>query len=322
MRIKLILTMIIMFLFCFASTAPADEINNRVVALVNNDIITLYELNNRIKELYGQSSDAIKAQDEDTFIELRRQTLENMIDEKIAQAKAKELEIQVSQEEVDSSIEGIKKANKLTQEDLIASLKQQGLTYEAFRKSIKDDLERNQLIDYYVKQKSVILEGQLLKYYQDHPDEFKEEEKLKISGIFLMLKNKGNPDELDALKKKGEAILARIKSGEDFSSLAKEFSEGPGADEGGELGEFKAAEIEPTLKKIIDGLSDGNVSSLITTENGVQIIKLIKREGGTITPFDDIRDKIYETIYNEELNKRYITWIKDLRDSTYTKINF
>jgi peptidyl-prolyl cis-trans isomerase SurA len=321
MKIKLLSVIVLVVFFYPVVNSPA-EISNRVVAMVNNDVITLYELNNRIRELTGKSSDEIKAQDEEQFIEIRRQTLDDLITKKIAQEQVQELKIQISEEDIDSYIENIKKANKLTQEDLIAGLKQEGITLEGYRKEIREEMERSELIDYEVKSKAVILEDQLLKYYQGHLDEYKVEERVQIAGIFLMIKDQDNKDELAELTKKGEDILARLKNGEDFGALAKEYSQGPGADEGGELGEYKGDEIDPELKKVIDGLSEGNISNLITGESGIQIIKLIKRAGGNIKPFEEVKSKINETIYNEELNKRYSVWIKDLREKSYTKIYF
>jgi len=321
MKPRLLLAGILIAMF-FAAVDCRAEISNRVVAMINKDVITLYELNNRIKELTGKTSEEIKAEDEETFIELRRQILESMINEKIAQEKIEELGLQISQTDVDSYFENIKKSKNWTQEDLLVELKNDGLSYETYRKQITDSMEQEKLINYEVKSKAVILEGQIQKYYQEHPDEYKENERVHVAGIILLVQDKENKDELNELRKKGEEILARLKSGEDFGALAKEYSQGPGADEGGELGEFDPAELDAELKKVIDGLSDGDASSVIARETGVQIIKLIRREGGNIKPFEQVRNDIYETIYNEELNKRYTTWLKNLRDKSFTKINF
>lgn len=321
MLIKLLLSVSLIVLSCPEVCFPA-EISNRIVAFVNDDVITLYELNNRIEELTGQTSDTIRAQDEEAFIETRRQILESMINEKIAQEQVEKLELQVSEAEIDSYIENIKESNNWTQEDLIAELRDQGMTLEALRKQIREEQEQRSLIDYEVTSKAIILEGELLTYYEEHIDEYKEDEIVQIANIFLMAKDQGNKDELNELTKKGEAILAKLKDGESFEDLALEFSDGPGADEGGELGEFVTSQLDPELKNVIDGLKDDDISGLITRETGIQIIKLIKRTGGEIKPFEEVRSKIYESIYNEELNKRYTAWLKDLRESSFTKIIF
>jgi len=320
MRMKF-LSVIFVMLFCFAVNSQA-EISNRVVVIVNKDVITLYELNNRVKDLTGKTSEEIKEQDEASFIEVRRQVIEKMINEKLEQEKIQEFGMQVSEERVDSYIESIKKSNNWTQEDLIAALKERGLTLESFREQQKKEMEEQSLVQYEVEEKSVILESEVLKYYQEHKNDFKEEEHVQIAGIFLMVKDENNKDELNELTKKGEEILSRLKKGEDFGTLAKEFSQGPGIDEGGALGELNTAEIDPEWKKVIDGLSDGDVSNVLTKATGIQIIKLIKRNGGAIKPFEEVKNDIYKIISNEELNKRYTTWLKELRDKSYIKINF
>lgn len=321
MKTRLLLACILISLIYPALDCPA-EICNRVVAMVNDDVITLYELNNRIREITGQTSDEIAAEDEEEFIELRHQILESMINQKIAQEKIDEYGLQVSLGEVDAYIENIKTANNWTQEDLIENLKSSGMTLERLRQQIKEEQEQESLINYEVKSKAVILEGRLVKYYEEHPDEFREDELVDVAAIFLLVQDQENKDELNELVKKGEELLERLKNGEDFGVLAKEYSQGPGADEGGELGEYNTEELDPELKKVIDGLSEGDVSDLIVKETGIQILKLVRRKGGDIKPFEEVRNDIYETIYNEELNERYTTWLEDLREKSFTKIIF
>jgi peptidyl-prolyl cis-trans isomerase SurA len=300
----------------------SSEISNRVVAIVNNDVITLYELNNRIKMLTGKTSEEIKAQDEASFIETRRQILDAMVTEKIAQEKILELGLEVSEDRVDAYVENIKKTKNWTQEDLIEALKKQGLTLESFRQMRKKEMEQQSLIDYEVQSKAVILEGQLQKYYQDNLDKFKGEEQVKIAGIFLMIKDQENKDEVNQLTKKAENIYARLKAGEDFGTIAKTDSQGPGAEEGGEIGEFDVTQIDPELKKIIDGLKDGEISTPINKPTVIQIVKLLKRTGGNVKSFEEVRNDIYDTIYNEELEKRYTSWMNELKEKSFTKINF
>ena len=304
--------LVITSLFSFPGRSIA-ETSNRVVAQVNNEVITLYELNNKIEEMTGQKSEDIKAQDEDMYLKTRRDILELMINEKIAQEKVEELGIQVTQSQVDTAIENIKKTNLWTQEDLLEQLKAQGISYEKYRETIKYQLERVQLINYEVKSKILIREEQLIQYYQDHLASYKIEPEVRIAGIFL-----GG----ESAKERGKDLLKRIMNGEDFGKLAKEFSQGPGAEEGGDLGRFKMRQIDPDMRKVLEGLGEGEVSGLIKRDNGICIIKLIEKKEGRVRPFEEVRDGIYENLYNEEVNKRYASWIKDLREKTFTRIIF
>jgi len=319
-------TLLISF-FCvialFGSTCNVSaEITNRLVAFINNDVITLYELEKKIGEMTGKTSDDIKAQDEQQYIEIRREILEELINEKVAQTKIQELGIKITEGEIDSYIEDIKTANQFTQEELIDQLKTQGLTYERFREKVKEDQERDQLINYEVKSKTIVMEDQVIKYYQEHMEDYKTEGEVYLAGIFLMQNDPDNDEESAELIKKAELILSRLKKGEDFSILAKEFSQGPGAEEGGDLGAFKISQIDKDRLDILDKLPEGGVSDLIKKEDNIQIIKLIKRDGGEIRPIEEVRDEIYEKLYSEEINSRYTSWLKELRENSFTKIVF
>ncbi len=305
-----------------STSRVSAEITNRLVAFVNDEVITLYELEKKMGEVTGKKPKDIRGQDEQQYSEIRHEILEELINEKITQAKIAELGIKVSEGEIDSYIEDVKTGNQFTQEQLIEELKAQGLTYEKFRESIKKDMERDQLIDYEVKSKAIVREEQITKYYQDHIKEFKTEEKVYLAGIFLMKNNTDNEEESAALTKKAEWILSRLKNGEDFGVLAKEFSQGPGADEGGELGAINTSQINQDLLDIIEKLPEDGISDLINKDDSIQIIKLIKREGGETTPLEEVKDKIYEKLYSQEINNRFSSWLKELRESSFTKVVF
>jgi peptidyl-prolyl cis-trans isomerase SurA len=305
-----------------STSRVSAEITNRLVAFVNDEVITLYELEKKMGEMTGKKIKDIKVQDEQQYSEIRHEILEDLINEKIAQAKIAELGIKVNEGEIDSYIEDVKTGNQFTQEKLIEELKAQGLTYEKYRESIKKDMERDQLIDYEVKSKAIVREEQITKYYQDHIKEFKTEEKVHLAGIFLMKNNTDNEEESAELTKKAEQILSRLKNGEDFGVLAKEFSQGPGADEGGELGAINTSQINQDLLDIIEKLPEGGISDLINKDDNIQIIKLIKREGGKTTPLEEVKDKIYEKLYSQEINNRFSSWLKELRESSFTKVVF
>ncbi len=293
--------------------------NNRVVAFVNDDVITLYELNNRIEELTGKTIDELKAANKKEFLNTRDQVLDLMIDEKLAKAKIKELKLEADKADVDDYIEYLKEQNKVTQEQLLAQLKREGISYEKFREKIKDDIERRSLIDSQIRDKLVITEDDISKYYQSHKKDYEKPGKAHIASIFLVPDSPESRTQLDELKKKGEEILARLKNGEDFGALAREFSNGPGAEEGGDLGDIKLADVDPKILKVINSLKEGEVSSLIDMGNRLQIIKLIKMNKNDLIPLDKVRDSIYETLYNKKLEKRYEAYMAELKKNAYTK---
>ena len=295
---------------------------NRVVAVVNDDVITLHELNKKMKEMTGISPEKMRLQDQQKFLEMRKKVLELLIDQKIAQSQVQERGVKIDEKEIDDAIERVKRNNQWTQEDLIARINKEGISYKQYRNDIRADLERYQLINYAVNSKIIIREEELKKYYEDHKDEFTSEGRVRIATIILMAKKHGDSKALENVRKKGEEILARLKQGEDFGALAKEFSQGPAAQQGGDLGTFKTNELDPELRKICQGIPQGGVSELLARPNGVQILKIVEKDEGNTRDFAEVKDAIYNILYKEEVDRLYNSWIKELRESSYTKIIF
>ena len=311
----------VLCILMFARAVPA-EICNRIVAIVNDDVITLYELNKKMRELLGMDPRVLKEKNNNQYFKVRNQVLDLLINEKIAQKKIEELGIKVSEKEVEDAVEKIKYDNKFTQEDLIATLKAQGMTLESYKEKVKRDLERLRLIQYEVKSKIIIKEEDLKKYYNEHIDQFRTEKKMRLAMIFLRQKHPGDERELQDLMLKAMEIIGMIKKGEDFGKLAKTFSSGPGASEGGDIGEFNPEDLDPVIRKAIKDVPEGGVTRPIIRPNGIQIIKVISKYKKGVKPFEEVKDAIYAILYRQEVDKRYTEWINDLRAKAYTKIIF
>jgi peptidyl-prolyl cis-trans isomerase SurA len=298
----------------------AAEVCNRVVAVVNNDVITLYELNNRVREMTGVPAEELMKKNEAMYREAQQKILELLIDEKIVQAKIKEFRIQVSDRQVDNYLEKFKRDNQLTQEDLVASLEKDGLSYEKLRERIRRDIERAQLIEYEVRSKIIIRDEAIQKYYEDHKSTFGAAEKVHLAGIFLMRKNLKSEEEMRELYKKAQEISAKLKAGADFGQMAGTYSEGPGAKQGGDLGQFTVDHLEAGLKSVVEALPEGGISDPVVRPNGIQIIKVVQKQTGKIRSLEEVKEAIYGILYQEEVNRRYQNWIKELRETAYTRV--
>jgi len=320
MRVLPRLSFILLLMSLWMEPLCAAEVCNRVVAVVNNDVITLYELNNRIKEMTGEVPEELMQKNEAMFRDAQQKILGLLIDEKIAQAKIKELKIKVSEKQVDNYLEKLKRDNQWSQEDLVAELQKEGLSYEKYRERVKSDIERAQLIEYEVRSKIIIRDEAIQKYYEEHKATFGVAEKVHLAGIFLIRKNLKSEEEMRELYRKAQDISAKLKAGADFSQMAATYSEGPGAKQGGDLGQFTVDHLEAGLKSVVEALPEGGTSDPLVRPNGIQIIKVVKTQTGKIRSLEEMKEAIYGILYKEEVNKQYQNWIKELRDSAYTQI--
>ena len=311
----------ISLLFPIGSSLRA-ELCNKIVAIVNNDIITLYELNKRVKEMTGKNPLMIKKYDKESYKKLCYKVLNILIDNKLAEKKAKELGIKVSDSDIDDEIKRIEEMKGITHKEFLKMLKKNGVTYKEYRNQIKKSIERMQLMEFEVRSRIIINDKMIKEYYETHKNEFRRGEKIRLASIFLKTDDPNNPEKMKALMKRAQVIISRLKAGEDFSELAEQFSEGPGSDNGGDLGYFKPSELDPQLRKIVEKMKIGDVSDPIIRPFGIQIIKLLDRKKAGIKPLKEVRDYIYKILYNKEIDKRYSTWINELKQKAYIKIMF
>ena len=308
------------FLVCCVPVSA--EIFNRIVAAVNDEIITLYELNGRIKEITGTDPSQLKQLNKKGFLETRRNILDLLIDEKITHDKVMELGIGATSKELDAAIEGIKARNNWTHEDMIEIISSDGMTYEKYRNTIKKEMEQMRLIDFEVKSKIIISDEDIKKYYDDHADGFRSEERVRLAIILLTEKSQSDQAGDLSLSQRVEDVVSRLKKGEDFAVLAKEYSQGPGAEDGGDLGFINTSNLDPQLKKLIDVMEVGRISKPIFMPSGVQIIKLIEKYDKGLKSLEEVKGYIHDTLYREELNKRFATWIQELRKTAFIKVIF
>ncbi len=314
---KTILTVVSVLISLIPSSSSA-EIVDRIVAIVNDEVITLSDLNKASKPLLQQmesnpSSDQLPR-------ELQHELLQQLINKKLEEQEVARLKISVTQEEIDGFIEAMKTDYRLTDNDLMADLANQGLTMEEFREQIKELLQRRKLIEREVEAKITITDKELKDYYDGHMDEYGDHGKVRIQHILLTVPENATERDIKKVREMGESILKSIREGSDFGEMARKYSEALSAENGGNLDFLKIAEIPSYLKEILLQLQLGEVSDVVQTPIGLQIIKLVDWEKNAVNNFEDVKDEIYRKLLTEEINRRYVAWSKQLRDSSYIKI--
>lgn len=298
------------------------EVTNRIVASVNNDIITLWELNASIRRLTGLTPKDLQRRNEKEFYELRRALLNELINEKIAQQEIAKLELTVTDEEVQASIERIKEENNLTQEELIASLNAEGTSFEEYRERIKKDIEHMRLVEREVRSKIVVTDEDIRRYYENNAHEYRQVHEVRLARIFLRIKDPDSAEEIAQVRAAGGEILQELNRGRDFSEMARKYSQGPGAAEGGDLGWIAMDQLETKLREVVAELSPGEYTDLRPAPSGFQIIKVVEEREAGVRPLEEVRDEIYSRLYKKKVEEKYAAWIQELREKAYIKVIF
>jgi peptidyl-prolyl cis-trans isomerase SurA len=295
---------------------------DRIVAVVNEDLITLYDLNQAF-EPYEANIKALgysPEKEREALFKLRADLLNRIIERKLTDQAIKRNNIEVSEKEIDAALERIKEGRSLTEEDLRAGLAQQGLTIEEYRKNLKQQLLRNILVNREVKSKIVITEDEIKKYYDAHSEKYAGETKYHIWNIFIRVPDFAAESAKQLALEKMESVATKLKQGQTFESLAAQKPDSPKAPEGADLGLYQLEELSPQLQKAVKDMKAGDFSPILDTDMGYQIIyvqKIIKTDPKSMA---DVKSEIQQTLYDEAVDNRFQTWLQNLRKKSHIKI--
>ena len=302
-------------LFCFqlflAQTAPAKVIEQLIV-VIDGEPYTLSNLAAYAKAKMGRefpSGDLKKINDDD------REVLEQFITEKLLEAEARESGIKVTEQDVSQYIDEIKKRNRLSDDELKTVLSREGQTLESYRASVKSELEKSEILNRQVRNKVNITNDDVERYYKLNANKFRSEDRVRLRHILLALPQAATPEEVQAANEKAMDLYKRIVAGADFAELAREYSQGAGQADGGDIGWVSRGKLVSGIEQVaFEKLSVGQVSTPFQTSMGVHIVKLEARESGTVLPLATVAPKIKEELQSKALEDRFVKWLKtDLR---------
>jgi len=319
----ILLSLLLSFLWglLLPPTSPTAEVVDRIIAYVNDDIITLSELNEKTAAMVAARKQNPYLRDQEQDVEkLRRDILDNLINERLAAKEITRLKISVTAGDVDNVVKSIIEDNHLTPEQFEVELRKQGQTVEDFRKRIREDLERARLIDREVRSKTVVTDAQVEAYYKSKREEFQAKVRRRLQSIFLPYGPENSPDKERQIYAVAEQIRERLTRGADFAAMAKRYSQGPGAEAGGDLGFFNEGELDPVLEEAIETLKPGEISQIVRTGNGLHIIRVAEVQTVAERPMEEVRENIRRRLSQQEMNRLYAEWLKGLRARSFVKI--
>lgn len=308
---------VLVLIFSGATFLFTQEIVEAIVAVVNDEVITLSQYKATHEELLQSLRAQLQGEEfRKQYESLRKDILENMIMEVLLLQEAKKQGINVN-EQVNMAIQKIKEDNDIqTDEDLRLALARQGMDLESFRKRMEEDILKQNIIFSEVGRSIVIDDTDVVNYYKQHPDEFTVPLEYTLSAIYLSTEGKS---EEEFLAKKKD-IDEKIAAGEDFASLAGEYSEGPEKESQGDLGSFKEGELAENLRQAVEDLKEGETTSWIEISNGWYLLKMRERKESHLQTFEEARKTIEEKLYQEQQDKKFKEFMTRLRERSFVKI--
>jgi len=304
----------IMLGFCLVE----GEVVDRVLAKVNDDIITLSELNRTMASYRKELADKYTGQQLDEMIKKTEgDILDRLIERKLIIQKGMELGYDSTVESsVASEIQGIMKENKIPDtETLEKALSQQGMTMRDLREQIRDLLIERYVVNDFVGSRITVLTPEIEKYYKDHVADFTTPEEVTLSEI--VIETDSNDSEA---KKRADDLYRRLQQGEAFSALASQYSKGVTAGKGGSIGTYVVSDLRSDMVTAIKGLKEGDISKPQKTAEGYVIYRVDSRKYAAVKPLDEVKEDIKNRIFNLRFEPEYRRFVAKLKEDAYIQI--
>jgi peptidyl-prolyl cis-trans isomerase SurA len=305
----------------FLSIAAQAAVGDRIVAVVNDEVITLSELNNAFEpyqakfEASYQGPDREKARTETKLLLLNR-----LIDGVLMEQESRKTGITIRNEEVADAINDIRKQRNFSPEDLNKALERDGITPDAFRLDIRNQLMRMKLIRRDIKSKVAVTDEEIGEYYSKHRQDYEGKESVRIKQILLPLAKEEDPTAKEKLRADAEAIQKRLMNGESFDQLSAKYSRGVEAASRGDIGYIERGMIHSEVEDAAFSLPLNQISGVIESSIGFHIIQVIDRRGAGLKAIGTVREEIREKIDREKMEKKYGEWIEELRKKSHIEI--
>jgi len=294
-----------------------QEIVEAIVAVVNDDIITLSEYKAEHEALYTFLRSQLQGEEFDKQYEAqKKELLDRMITERLLLQEASKMDLNI-EEQLRMIIDNIKAQNNIgSDEELRRLMTQQGINFEAWKKQQERGLLQQAVVFNEVGRNITIDETDVINYYDQHPDQFTEPTEYRIRAIFISSEDKSGEE----ARRKMEEIDEKLAAGEEMTALAEQYSEGPEKESQGDLGTFKEGELAEPLQKAVENLATGSMTSWIQMPSGCFRIKLEEKKESRLKPFEEVRDEIEDTLFNQEQQERLQEYLEDLKNRSYIKI--
>lgn len=306
---------------CLLSLSVSAEVVERIVAIVNSEIILESDLKKMPAKLKKRDLiyDYLIPGTEDVFYKGERKSLlDYLINEKIMDSEVKRLNLIVTSEKVDQEIREIAKRNNISSQEVLNAVSSEGLSVPEYKESLKSRLERQSLIEAEIISKLRISdEDAYSEYLRKTPSARSTVNEYSVAHIFFSPKKGGG----EAALKRAEAVYEKLRQGENFETLAQQFSEDTNFSNGGFLGNFKTGEFLKELEDSVTNLSPGQYSPVVRSKMGFHIVKLLSKKGSTDPRFEKDKEKIKSQIFDATFRRQLKLWLQTKKDESFLRIN-
>lgn len=308
-----------LFFLVFRLPAGQAEIVEKVVAIVNDQVITQSDIEEFTKKLKSEAildQTLMQVTDAKALSKDRKALIDYLIDEKIMDSEVKRKDLALPVERIEKEIRSIAARNRLSRNELKAALTDKGIDFAEYQAFIKTSLERQALIEREITSKIRVSD-------EDVAAEFAKETgrsevyQYQLSHIFFKAKNGGD----EAARKRAQSVLEKMDKNLSFEQLVKQYSEDPGVTEGGAMGTFKSGELYPDMETAVRDLRAGQHSGVVKGRNGYHILKLNRKTLVADPELEKKKAVIEEKLRAQTFRTQFKNWLQQRRQESFIRIN-
>ncbi|OQY19628.1 MAG: hypothetical protein B6I36_03630 [Desulfobacteraceae bacterium 4572_35.1] len=303
---KLVLIAFTIALFTSTVVGPAiAQILNRIAAVVNEEIVTTHQLQQRMAEARTDGSNELQ----------QHKMLELMISELLMEQRAHDIGIEVNDEDIEQAIADVEEKNNIDRDQLEQALITQGLSLERYREQLSTQILRYKLIGHEVQNKVDITRQEIRNYYQQHLDDYKQSSHSRISRISFPIGGNNS----DIAHKNAEIALRKLDENKSIDTILEEMSSHSRI-EGGDMGEFEPGELSPLFEQAISTLTIGEHSEIVELGGALHILKVENKSSGSVADLASVEKEIGQKLRKEKLDKKLEAWRNKLKKEAYIDI--
>ena len=318
----IVLLQVLLVLGMVLPVLAEGELVDRIVAIVNTDVIMLSELEAKLAPIMVKIAESTLSEEEKekTAYQYREEVLSSMVSSLVARQECERLGVKVLEGEIDSYLERLKQVSNTTDEGLRMQLKSDGISMEMFRDQIRESILFTKLKNTEVDSKIVITDKEIEDFYNEHREDYQGKKSYHLRYIIVPYPENPTDEDKESTEKTIGEIVAMYKSGEPFPSLIEKVADGKIGGSGGDLGFFHVGDFTKEIGDLIVALQPGDVTPPIPVDQGLQVFWLEEVKQGEGRSLEEATQEIQMTLYEQEVQEKYKAWVSELEKSSYVKI--
>jgi peptidyl-prolyl cis-trans isomerase SurA len=303
-----------------AALVARAELVDRVAAVVNGQVITLTEVEQRAAPELARVQVPL-AERADARMKILKQALDVLIGERLLDDQVKTLGVEVTDQEIDLGIEDVLRQNHLEKEQFEQALKSEGYTMVSYREFMRHHMSRMKLVNMKVRAAIKVSDEDLKAEYASWAKQQSGEVEVHARHILIPVKPNAPQDEVEKARARAQAVADEARRpGVSFTELARTRSEGSSAADGGDLGWFGRGVMVPAFEKVAFSLDVGKISDPVRTQFGWHVIRIDEKRATGVEPFDEVKDELREKMIRSQMERETASYVAQLRQQATVEV--